>query len=85
MEDARREEIIGEVAKYARGWLEGASQHYPEGFDVGVVGIAFDLHMPDGTAAVGYCCSDGREWVHSGLFRSAMLEADARAGEPGDD
>ena len=85
MDEARRDEVIGEIVRFARDYLEGAAEHYPEGFDVGDFGVAFDLHYPDGTSGVGYTCSDGREWVHAGLFRRAMLEAEAGSGVPDED
>jgi hypothetical protein len=80
MDDARRDEVLAEISQAADEWLRGAQRAYPEGFDIGTIGIAFDLHMPDETALVGYYCSDGREWVHAGLFRAAMLEADSGEG-----
>jgi hypothetical protein len=82
MDDARRTQIEAEILDHAREWLSGAQVNYPEGFDIGTIGLAFDLHFPDGTSGVGYACSDGREWVHAGLFRAAMHEAEAGGGEP---
>jgi hypothetical protein len=77
VDEERRDELLAEIARWVRGWLDGAGDRYPEGFDVGTVGIAFDMHLADGTSHVSYACSDGRPWVHSGLFRAAMHAADA--------
>ncbi len=85
MDEARRDEVLKEIERWARGWLDGAREHYPDGFDIGVIGVAFDMHFPDRTSGVGYTCSDGREWVHAGLFRAAMIEAEAGGGEPDSD
>jgi hypothetical protein len=84
VDDVRREDIVAEVAERTQAWLSGATHEYPDGFDVGTVGVALDLHFPDGTAAVGYVCSDGREWVHAGLFRAAAREAEAGGGSAGE-
>jgi hypothetical protein len=82
MEETRRSEILEEVTQWSRDWLDGAIARYAESgetFDIGVIGVAFDIHYGDGTSGVGYTCSDGRPWVHSGLFRAAMRQADGGA------
>jgi hypothetical protein len=85
VDEARQDEVIAELTELARNYLRGAKDAYPEGYDIGDMGVAFDIHMPDGTSGVGYACSDGRDWVHAGLFRRAMLEAETGDGVSGEE
>ena len=85
VDEARQNAIIEQLTAHARNFLVGAKTEYPDGFDVGDFGIVFDLHFTDGTSGIGYACSDGREWVHAGLFRAAMLSADDGGGTSSDE
>ena len=41
------------------------------------VGVKRAALYPEGGAGMGYSCSDGRKWVHAGLFFAALRLAEA--------
>ena len=49
---------------------------WPEGFQVGEIGIAYDVQLPDDAEIVSLSCSDDRAWAKAGLFRAAMRVAE---------
>jgi len=80
VDEARRDEILDDLMRWTSTWLDRARERFVsrgETFDIGVIGVAFDMRFEDGTSDVGYTCSEGRPWVHAGLFRAAMLEAES--------
>lgn len=53
------------------------SDDFPEGFDLGVIAVVAEIRSKeDGSSPIWWRCSDPRQWVHIGLFRSASLLAD---------
>lgn len=81
----RDDEILRRVNELARGWLRNANEWWPDGFDVDEIGVAWAVSYPDDTATVSLSCTDGRDWVKSGLFRAAMQLADEPAEPEGAD
>ena len=68
---------VDQITALARDYLAGLEAAYEdEEITIGVVGIAYELRFAEGGARVGYSCSDGREWIHAGLFREALRIAD---------
>jgi hypothetical protein len=88
---SNRDEAEARIAAFVGSWLDGAENAYPEGFRIGIFGVAFEVEHAadaDGEFAkgeVGYTCSDDREWIHAGLFRRAMLAAEASMTAPARD
>ena len=71
------EAAVDQIAALAREYLTGAAETYEDDeVQLGIFGIAYELKFSEGGAKVGYSCSDGREWIHAGLFRKAVELAD---------
>ena len=76
MDEAQREEVVAKVEELVREWLTAAESWWPEGFQVGEIGIAYDVQLPDDAEIVSLSCSDDRAWAKAGLFRAAMRVAE---------
>lgn len=51
--------------------MEAKTLYGPD-FDVGIIGVPFEMTRPDGWYRVGASCTDDRDWIRSALFREAM-------------
>jgi len=76
MDEEKREAVLTEANRLLLDWLEKADEWWPYGFEVGTIGIVYDVELPGGRGIVSISCNDGRDWVKAGLFRAAMRVAD---------
>src|SRR4051812_34176276 len=79
-----REQAESKISAFVADWLDGAEEKWPEGFTIGVVGVVLEVELPPEEqergyphSDIGYTCTDAREWVQAGLFRRAMIAAEA--------
>jgi len=64
--------------------MEALADEFPEDAEVGVVGFAVEVHLPNDLTRVETFCSDARRWVQAGLFREAICSIDAVESVDGD-
>lgn len=84
-DEAGIEEVLARLTEYARDWLVSGLDRYANGFEIGTLGIVFDVRSADGERlGAGYICSDGRPSVHEALFREAALHAEELQDEAND-
>jgi hypothetical protein len=78
-----RQKLEEEIAADLRAWLDSIEEHYGPTFAlenyafVGAVGFTPPGEEPDdgdsfARSAVGYHCSDSRQWAQVGLFRKGF-------------
>jgi len=83
-----RAKLEAQIITELRQWLDGIETHYGPTFAleayafVGAVGFTPDGEEPDegesfARSAVGYHCSDSRQWAQVGILRRALLTAES--------
>lgn len=55
--------------------MEDLAGEFPDGAEVGVVGLVVEVECDDGATHIATFCSDTRRWVQIGFFHEAAYAA----------
>jgi len=86
-----RNEIEARISAFVDGWLDNATEVWGDDFAIGAFALIFEVKFPPdeegslGSTDISWTCSDAREWVQAGLFRRALVKAEASEYEPPSD